>query len=224
MQRSSQCAGSGFRGVDELRWRRPQCRRIRLRCTRQHRCLYRKLPQKQRPTRMILSLSLSLVLSLFFSLFFFPKNPNIETAELAGLGTRTYRCRGEHQRSAELHGRLQLPERKEKQQWKRLKKQKKKEKGGKKKRKKHGENKNGSCRSSTSFFCPQQRFRNQENGTNKRRAEEEWEARRWRKSFREELKTLRGRRRDEDDGGDDVRTFSSAFSRLPFVCDVAKFF
>jgi hypothetical protein len=33
---------------------------------------------------------------------------------------------------------------------------------------------------------------------------------------------LRGRRRDEDDGGDDVRTFSSTFSRLPFLCDVGK--
>jgi hypothetical protein len=35
---------------------------------------------------------------------------------------------------------------------------------------------------------------------------------------------LRGRRRDEDDGDDDVRTFSSAFSRLPFLCDVGNLF
>jgi hypothetical protein len=91
-------------------------------------------------------------------LFFFPKNPNEETAELAGLGTRTYRCRGEHQRSAELHGRLQLPERKEKQQWSDSRSKRRRKRVGKKKRKKHGENKNGSCRSSTSFFCPQQRF------------------------------------------------------------------
>jgi hypothetical protein len=106
-------------------------------------------------------------------LFFFPKIPNEETAELAGLGTRTYRCRGEHQRSAELHGRLQLPERKEKQQWSDSRSKRRRKRWGKKKGKKKGENKNGYCRSSASSFCPRQRFRNQEKGTKKRRAEEE---------------------------------------------------
>lgn len=86
---------------------------------------------------MILSLSRSLVLSLILFLFFFPKNPNEETAELAGSGTRAYRCRGEHtKRSAELHGRLQLPERKEKQQWSDSRSKRRRKKGEKKRKKK----------------------------------------------------------------------------------------
>lgn len=88
---------------------------------------------------MILSLSRSLVLSLILFLFFFPKNPNEETAELAGLGTRAYRCRGEHQKISRAPRTLAASGEKRKTTMERFKKQKKKGKGGEKKRKKKRE-------------------------------------------------------------------------------------
>lgn len=78
---------------------------------------------------MILSLSRSLVLSLILFLFLFPKNPNEETAELAGLGSRAYRCRGEHQKISRAPRTLAASGEKRKTTMERLKKQKKKEKG-----------------------------------------------------------------------------------------------
>ncbi len=216
MQRSSQSAGSGFWGVDELRWLCPQCRRNYLRCTRQHRCLCRKLPQKQRSTRMILSLSLARSLSYFVLVLFSQKSE--------WRNSRACRLR---------NSRVQMQRRAPKDQpsstdaWS-FRREKKNNNGatqeakeeGKRGEKKNGENKNGSCGSSASFFCPQQRFRNQENGTKKRRAERKNERHDDGAKASARSSRLRGRRRDEDDGGDDVRTFS----RLPFLCDVGNFF
>jgi hypothetical protein len=119
---------------------------------------------------------------------------------------------------------LQLPERKEKQQWSDSRSKRRRKKGGGGGGKKTERIKTALAEALRLSSAPN-------NGFGIRKTVQRKDVQRGRmrdttmaQKLSARSSRLRARRRDEDDGGDDVRTFSSAFSRLPFLCDVGNFF